>query len=63
MRLVELHPLLGAVERFEIGDVVDEDAEMGVLEVTGDEAFESFLPRCVPELQAVRLVAMHQVFD
>lgn len=63
MLVVEFQPLGEVVEGGGIGEVVDEEAEVGVLEVAGDEATEAFLPSSVPELKAVGLVAIDEVFD
>lgn len=53
MLIVEFHPLEEVFEGLEVGDIVDQDAEVGVLEVAGNEALKAFLASCVPELQAV----------
>jgi hypothetical protein len=53
MLIVEFHPLEEVLEGLEVGDIVDQDAKVGVFEVAGDEALKAFLASRVPELQAV----------
>lgn len=63
MLVVELHPFERILQGLGAADIVDEHAEVGVLEVAGDEALEALLPSGVPDLQAVGLVAMDEVLD
>lgn len=61
--VVELEPGGAVLEGLRMGAVVDEEAEVGVLEVAGDEAFEAFLAGSVPELNAVLSLVGGDVFD
>jgi hypothetical protein len=61
--VVELEPGGAVLEGLRMGAVVDEEAEVGVLEVAGDEAFEAFLAGSVPELNAVLSLVGSDVFD
>jgi len=61
--VVELEPGGAVLEGLRMGAVVDEEAEVGVLEVAGDEAFDAFLAGSVPELNAVLSLVGGDVFD
>lgn len=56
--VVEFHPLEEVFEGLEVGEVIDEEAEVGILEVAGDETLEALLASCIPELEAVGFVLM-----
>ena len=61
--VVEFEPCGAVLEGLRIGEVVDEEAEIGVFEVAGNEAFEAFLAGSIPELNAVLALIDGDVFD
>jgi hypothetical protein len=60
---VEIEPLLDASEGGELGEIVEDEGTMGLSEVAGDEAFETFLAGCVPELYSVGFLVVLDVGD
>ena len=61
--VVQLQPPGDVVEGFPAAHVVDQQAEVGVLQVAGDEAFEALLAGSVPHLQAIAAVVIGEVLD
>jgi len=59
--VVELEPFLRVLKRLLIRDIINEDAKIGVLEVTRNEAFEPFLSCGVPELQSIVFILIGKV--
>jgi hypothetical protein len=49
-------PFLDAFEGIAVGDVVDYNCYRSVSDIVGDQCFESFLARSVPELKTYSLV-------
>lgn len=61
MLIVKFQPFEGVLQGLITADIIDDEAAARVLEVAGNEAFESFLPRCVPKLDAVMLLPVGDV--
>lgn len=50
-------------ERARLGDVVDEDCELRIFEVGGDETAVSLLPGSVPHLQPKAVAILGDILD
>ena len=61
--VVEFKPCGTVLEGLRIGDIIDQEAEVGIFEVARNEAFEAFLPGSVPELNAILSLTDRDVFD
>ncbi len=58
MLVVELQPLEGVEEGLVVSYIVNDNAAARVLEIAGDETFESLLSRSVPKLDAIVFVSI-----
>lgn len=63
MLVVELEPPGHVVEGFPAAHVVHQQTYVRILEIAGNEAFESLLASSVPHLQAVAAVVIRQVLQ
>jgi hypothetical protein len=59
---VEFQPRSRSFERLRISGIVDDETAARILEVAGDETFETFLAGGVPELKPILLVVVGNVF-
>ena len=50
-------------ERLGVRGVINDETAAGILEIAGNEAFESLLTSCVPELKSILFFIIADIFD
>lgn len=61
MLIVQFQPLESILQGLIIADIINDETTTGILEIAGDETFESLLSGCVPKLYAVMLIPIRDV--